>query len=371
MPLKIKFYATNERIDVAIDEIELVDFGGQGQIYKWVYRGNHYLLKIVPRDDNVFIRLKAIKEAIEDYARKSRIQLPIGITKRAFPVGGGYVDKPEELGFDPKERLMIIVYNWIDGERLDNYLRDIRKEPPLSPLRVKLAKRFLDILIILEKAGVVNYDTFPDNFIVGNDEELYIIDMEGAGVIDTSTNKWTWLPVALGKDFPGYCAPPELQELQKLKQEIQKLKELIKQARHSEEKSRYEKISGYIEAKEGMYIPRWLGVQILFEILTGYVPFAFMRRIDVEALYKLYRFSDKRRIAWPPYGSEKLDSNLLNNNLNVQQFRDFIRSNCGSYKDVRPLEKLAFLTFIYGFENPSCRPNFEFVKVILGEVLAN
>jgi len=350
MSIRIRFDETGEKVTVSPLDLEFFDFGGQGQIYKWEYRGELYVVKVVPKDESVFRRLNQIKESVEGYAKRTSIAVPEGIARRGFPVGRGFVGNPKKLGFEAKDQLMVIVYRWVDGEPLDQYLRAL-KEPPLSSTRVKIAKQLLEILTVLEKAGVVNHDIFPDNFIVGPRGEIYVIDMEGAGLIDSSTGRWIWQPVALGKSIPGFCIPPEFYQFYL----------------HSE--TRLYPEGTYLSSgnwDESIFSQRWIGAQLLFYIILGISPFAFMQRIDFEALYDLYMSSDKSKIAWPPIGSEK---SRFTSKDKIEEFRSIIRSKCSSYGNVCPLEKLAFLTFIHGFERPSCRPSFEMMKLILKDIL--
>jgi serine/threonine protein kinase len=318
-------------------ELELISFGGQGQIYKWEHQGKHYVIKAVLNDESVFRRLNQMREAVERLAKGLGQRIPEGILKRAFPVGRGWVDNPEELGFDKSDQMTVIVYNWIDGEPLDSYLySQLCSEPPLSSVRVKLAKQVLELLAFLEKAGIANYDMFPDNFVVDPLGQVYIIDMEGAGLFDPNTRTWVWTPVALGKNFPGYCKPPEFDA---------------------------------VDEDLKVFSYRWIGASLVFHILFGVSPFAFMRRIDLKALLELYDYVDKGAIAWPPYGAEK--TQYVNPRLDPAKFRTLIRSSCGvGSRGVCPLEMLAFLTFISGFDKPAHRPSFEFARLILSEVLA-
>jgi len=338
MPIKIWFDATGEQTVVDPANLEFFDFGGQGQIYRWVYREELYVVKVVPRDESVFRRLNQIREAVESYAKRAGIQVPEGIARRGFPAGRGFVENPEELGFDSGDQLMAIVYRWIDGEPLDRYLETVlAREPPLSPARISLAKQLLDLLIVLEKAGVANYDMFPDNFIVDEYGKVYVIDMEGAGLFDPVTRRWIWLPIALGKNFPGYCRPPEFL------------------------------LSSNDDDKVFSY--RWIGTQLLFHILVGVTPFAFMQRLDLQALQDLYSVIDRNVVAWPPYGAEY--AKYLNPRLSPTRFRQWLRNVCraGGTEGVCPLEKLAFLALAYGFDKPFHRPSFEFAKLLLSGVL--
>jgi serine/threonine protein kinase len=284
-------------------------------------------------DDSVLRRLRDIRQAVEETVKKMGQSVPDNILERAFPVAQGVGD-PEEFGFDKNDKALLVVYNWIEGVTIDEYLK---KEPPLSHRRKVTAKQILEMLTCLERAGIINNDLYPDNFIANpSSGRIYIIDMEGAGLLDLEKRAWVWEPVVLEKEYAGYCEPPEYSS-----------------------KADEQRVFSY----------RWIGTILLFEILFGN-PFQFLRRIDLPALLDLYQKANKENVAWPPYGSEKIQSIYLNPNLNPNAFRDLIRKKYQIKSEkYSPLEKLAFLSFIYGFEEPARRPSFSFMQLLLNEVL--
>jgi serine/threonine protein kinase len=336
MVVRITFFSRRDyrplnTLSIDVNELELFNYGGQGQIYTWLYQGKKYVVKVILNDDSVLRRLRDMKQAIEETAKEIKQKVPDNILERAFPVAQGGGD-PEDFGFDKNDKAFVIVYNWVEGVTINKYLE---KEPPLSQRRKEAAKQILEILALLERAGIINNDLYPDNFIANTSSgRIYMIDLEGAGLLDLKKRVWIWEPKVLKKDYPGYCDPPE-----------------------------------YVSKADEQWIfsYRWIGAILLFEILFGN-PFQFLSIIDYPTLLDMYQKVDKENIAWPPYGSEKI--NNLNPRLNPNIFRDLIRkkSQIRSEK-CSPLEKLAFLSFIYGFKEIARRPSFEFMKLLLNEVL--
>jgi serine/threonine protein kinase len=334
MVVRIQFYSPpSDPLEIPVEELELLGFGGQGQIYTWKYQGKDYVVKVILNDDSVFRRLREIRQAVEEATRKMGQKVPESILERAFPVAQGVGVDPKEFGFDKNDKAFLAVYNWIEGVTLDKYLEE---EPPLSPKRKAVARQTLEILSCLEKAGIINNDLYPDNFIVNPLGRVYIIDMEGAGLLNLEKRTWEWEPVVLKKSYAGYCEPPEYS------------------SKADEQK---------------MFSYRWIGTILLFDILFGN-PYRFLRIIDLSSLLDLYQKADKENIAWPPYGSEKVQTNYLNPILDPNTFRNSIREKC-HIKNGRcsPLEKLAFFSFIYGFEKPAQRPSFSFMQILLNEVV--
>jgi serine/threonine protein kinase len=327
--MKIYFYDSSlGSINSKKDELQLefIDFGGQGQIYKWRYRGKTYVMKVILDDDSVLLRLREIREVV----KKMELKIPDNVRERGFPVAQGTADPLEFEGFSESDQLFIVVYNWIEGVKLHEYLEN---EPPLSDKRKFVTRQILEILCFFEKAGIVHNDLYPKNFIVKPSGSLYIIDMEGAGLFNPAKQTWIWKPAVLEGGIATYPNPPE---------------------------------SLFKPGEQSIFADRWTGTILIFESLLGKSPFQFLRRIDLPALLELYEKADKENIAWPPYGSEKIESIYLNPELSVQAFRNEIRRG----QSIRigrcsPLEKLAYLAFVYGFERPAQRPNFAIIRELL------
>jgi len=320
-------------ITIAINDndVKFITYGGQARIYSWKYLGKMYSLKVLLNDEIVFRRLSALKESVDDKKPK----IPGSVKERGFPVGQGSANPKEfeELGWEKNDKVSILVFNWIEGKDLREYLEN---EPPLSERRKSVTLQVLEILTFFERAGIVHSDLYPDNFIVKASGEVCIIDMEGAGLFDPERGTWVLLPGVSGKEaIDGYCDPPE----------------------------------GFPESFEDpkFFGDRWVGAILVLESLLAKSPFRFFGgRLDMPALSDLYEKADKKNIAWPPYGSERIESKYLSPTLEASAFRNEIRKMCPPRSGkCSALERLAFLTFVYGFETPALRPSFTIVKELL------
>lgn len=252
---------------------------------------------------------------------------PAILKHRLLPVGQGKATAME-FSLRTAREVFLFVFNWVDGISLHEY---IVIEKPDVYNRWQIAKKVIDAFEFFEKRGIVHGDLYPDNFMVNNDY-IYLIDMEGAGLYSTQGD-WEWSPIVSGKFYPGFAKAPE-----------------------------YEKPDKYTQ--------RWDSVLLLFYILHPRIsPFFFLKRMDKKVMEEFNDKINKTVLIWPPLGIETMNQEYLNQNdvACIKNIRDEFKNY--KHKEVNLGERivqLLFSTFVHGFSVPKNRPHFDQIKMRLG-----
>ncbi|MCS7243279.1 MAG: protein kinase [Candidatus Calescibacterium sp.] len=299
----------NKTIKIEIEDLKDPIFGGQGRIY--FYRD--YLLKVLPLDDDTesiprrFKTLKKVCANLNDEIKKF-------IVYRGIPLSIS-VDFKNYFNFRTTDKAILLLFNFLDGEDLFNFLKD---ELPLSQKRINVYRKLIDILIAVNSVGIIHGDLYPDNFLVDKNEDVYILDLEGAGIL-IDRKEWEWKPLVIGKEslFP---LPPEV----KFKNEFT------------------------------IYSDVWTGVYLLFFILTGIKPLDFMLRNDHKYLQSIIPSINKSKNSWPP----ELPVNSIREQRKYADFHSFYSSLFKKKK----LSEILINTYIKGYLDYTYRPKFEEIK---------
>ncbi|MCS6956137.1 MAG: protein kinase, partial [Candidatus Calescibacterium sp.] len=299
----------NRTLKIEIEELKDPIFGGQGRIY--FYRD--YILKVLPLDDDTesiprrFKTLKKVCSNITDEIKKFIIYrgIPLSIS----------VDFKNYFNFKTTDKAILLLFNFLDGKDLFNFLKD---ELPLSQKRINIYKKLINILIAVNLVGIIHGDLYPDNFLVDKNEDVYILDLEGAGIL-IDRKEWEWKPLVIGKEslFP---LPPEV----KFKNEFT------------------------------IYSDVWTGVYLLFFILTGIKPLDFMLRNDHKYLQSIIPSINKSKNSWPP----ELPVNSIREQRKYADFHSFYSSLFKKKK----LSEILINTYVKGYLDYTCRPKFEEIK---------
>jgi len=328
----ITFYETGEQVKIDVKkDLKYATFGGQSRIYYWTYKRKHYVIKAIPDPSEIFRRIKDLRLRLKEKSKGERI--PHGIFYRGLPVGQGR-GLPQEFGFKTVKNVGLLVFRKVYGNNLMSYLKN---EEPLSKRRRAMARMALDILIYMQDCGIVHGDLYPDNFMVDDlknrvNPNLYIIDFEGAGILNTRRTAWYWQPTVLGKEYM-FPNPPEVKET----------------------------------GVPSFYSDRWIGVYLIFYILAGFKqlkhPIPFLIRIDHKVLNAMYLAADKKVACWPP----KLPSSFryISRHYPPEKFAKFMKY----YFSGTRFEWILFKTYIAGYKDPQKRPDFREVKYCLRGVL--
>jgi len=298
--------------------------GGTSTIYTGEIDSTPCVMKIITtacdyRD--IFRRVRVIRERL--LAQKN---LPASFARRSVPIAQGLIESTM-LGpsfSDLKETYPFLAFNFIEGESLARYLEG---SPPGSGKRTRACKSLLGICVCLERAGIVHYDLYPDNFLVDANGRIYLIDLESAGV--SSGGQWTWKPLVKGKTGI-FCLPPDADPC--------------------------------LEACSP-YFDRWNAVYLAFWVLFGYHPMEFLTRCDTEVLELLVASTSTSQPVWPPRLKNKADIEpyLVKDGVLDQMASDSGRVFQGATNASR-FNELLVGTFIKGFHHPEKRPMISIVK---------
>ncbi|MEN3014599.1 MAG: lipopolysaccharide kinase InaA family protein [bacterium] len=308
MAISFRFDDGSE-IQINLESLQNPIFGGQGRIYFY----QNYLIKVLPLNDETesiprrFIVLKRVCNQIDPTVREY-------ITYRGIPLSIS-VDLKNYFNFKTTDKALILLFNLLDGKDIFDYLKN---EPPLSPKRRHIYQKTIKILTAINNVGIIHGDLYPDNFIVSKNDEVYILDLEGAGIL-LNRREWEWKPLVIGKEgiFP---LPPEV------------------------------KYSGEFTVSSDI----WTGLYLVFFILTGIKPLDFLVRNDHKYLETIVSSIDKEVNSWPP----ALPDSLIKN---VQRYQDFSTFYNSIFKKGK-LCQILVRTYIKGYTDYSVRPSFEEIK---------
>ncbi|MHA2297994.1 MAG: protein kinase domain-containing protein [Candidatus Hodarchaeales archaeon] len=308
---------------VSYRNFERIGAGGQGAVYKFTYNKRMYALKAIPDEQSIFRRLKNMRSRFIN----STHEVPSSVMYRSLPIGQGYA--PGKIfDFKTVKDLYLLLFNWVEGQSLFDYLTN---ERVLSKKRKNIVKKVLELLVYLQRNLIIHNDLYPDNLLVDKKKNIFLIDLEGAGIIHKE--KWLWQPLVIGKEFMFPAAT---------------------------------EVRNPINNKPSRFSDRWVGLYLVFWILNGFHPFPFLNRIDHEALNMLVKACDNNTIKWPPSITDiKLIKPYLNQKYSFNTFKNFMETYYGNTN----FERILFQTFISGYDNPQKRIEFELVQNSLKSIL--
>ncbi len=305
--------------------------GGQGRLYHCVINDLEAVLKVMPdftpgaRD--IFRRMKKVRSNLD---RFSRIEPAVfaALEHRGFPIGQGTASG-NLFGFLTAKDAFLLAYRYIDGPMLKVYLAG---EQPLSKKRIRTCVQVVSLLTVLQDAGLVHSDLYPDNFIVDKSRGDLVLpmDLEGAGV--KSSNGWDFTPTVIGKDY-WYPLPPEM-----------------------------ESHNGTLPGLPDVGSDTWIGTALVFWILTGYQPFEFLTRADDTSMAHLLRLSRPER-TWPPMLLK--DIMFENPHFTIKQMALFMEKyfrGCG-------LGAFMYSTYISFYYERQKRPRFSILRELVKGLL--
>ena len=309
--MKISFKTDkNEIIEIDLDKLGSPVFGGQGRIYFY----ENYIIKVFPLDENsesIPRRFRSLKKIC---TRIDPNVYPF-ITFRGIPLATA-VDVKNYFNFKTVDKAILLLFNLVKGQDLFDYLKD---EFPLSEKRIDVYKKLIDILTAMNSVGIVHSDLYPDNFIVDNNQDVYVLDLEGAGIWN---NQWEWMPLTTGKESL-FILPPEIK----------------------------------FDNRFTIYSDIWTGLYLIFFVLTGFKPFDFLHRSDHKYFQNVVFSVDDSEITWPPV----IPNELIIDSKRYEEFRNlysFLFSK-GEFS------KVLFNTYINGYLNPDLRPSFKKIKEVI------
>lgn len=307
------------------DEMEYVDGGGQGIVYRW----QNFALKF-HYDDSALKRLLEMRQrALLVGGADRRRSIPKSVLLRTFPIGFGTAE-PSDLNLEHGDDLHVLVFNWVEGQCLDHEeYRDYR-------IRCMMADRVLEGLSFIEQLRIVHADLVPSNILVDENEQPHLIDIAGAGLIEYGTGKWKYPPSVQGTKIPGFVSPPEMQ-----------------------------KPGGEIDK----YTDRWCGVTLICAIIARESPFFFLRDSTVESLQEMQYlaaegFQQKSELRWPPHGIK--NHSKLHPEYRKEGYLDYYRGYWDSIDPGGRLIGIMFNTYIRGLEKRQLRASFSRIRTMLG-----
>lgn len=313
--------------------------GGQGQIYQCLEQdGKHYLVKAMFNEDSIFKRLHAAKTRLNS-------KLPLSLNKRSFPIGQGYCS-PQEIGITSAKGIYLLAFDWLDAESLDLKFRIVEDDKvtdfvqqnniPYFNVRKKIAMDIAEALMLLENAGIVHGDLYPDNFMVDPNNQVHLIDLEGCG-ISHKYNQWLYHPIASGKRSTFPYPPSTTGEYK---------------TSHDAEGNTYKYI------KTSAYTDRWTGLSLIWYVLTSLPsPFVFLKNGGESNISALQNAAQNSPPQWIPVVS---NFDKWSTKCTPQHFQAFFNQHF-----LPDFGKLLHKTFITGFNNPSQRSTFKEIYAVL------
>lgn len=174
-----------------ITELQPLGQGGQ----KEVFTGRHHT------NGDVVLKLFHLhtdeERAMREVTATQRIQSP-------------RVPKIFEIG---KKQTQIGEFIWVREARIQGLsLRKRLKQGPLNPHEVlTLAKQILEALVEAEEVNIVHRDVKPDNIILADDGNFWLLDFGVARHLDMAS--LTATDALSGVGTPGYAPPEQFQNM--------------------------------------------------------------------------------------------------------------------------------------------------------------
>jgi len=318
--ISLNFY-DGKKLEIPYSSLNRIAVGGQSVVFRFKHDNKDYLLKAMPDEDSIFRRMSQLRNQLtEDNS------IPDGLKFRSIPIGQGTASG-EVFSFSTVKYVYLLVFNWVEGSPMDKALENV---PALNAKRKKLTRNILDLLVYLQKKHVIHSDLYPDNFLISKNDEIFLIDLEGAGIMQRSN--WIWHPLTVGKPY-WFPKPLELE---------------------AEDSGMPDK-----------FTDRWVGMFLIFWMLNGFKPFPFLQRIDHQALKALVDASDKDTLSWPPriLNHQKIEP-FLNKDYMIEQFQKYMVQFEGT-----TFGRLLNMTYIHGYDQPKKRVGFDMIKSALEKFL--
>jgi len=326
-------YSDNERItiDPKSSQLRTIGHGGQGRVYLFDDGTQPLAIKLIPNERNTFRRVKALRDTVERYnALHPPITTPKehvtgrqwlalyrqaglrGMSYRGLPIAQGFAT-PDAFGFSGVKSLSALAFRYVDGSPLDIALEE---EPPLSVRRRQLSLQLVDILSMMQILKITHNDLYPDNFLVDAHNQLFLIDLEGAGIFHPDSDAPLFHPSAAGKQQLFPLAPEAMTTAQSLSQDV------------------------------------WIGAYLLFYTLCNFKPFDFLRQTSIRAIEEIALLANPDKPTWPPTFASAPSPRLFNPNFSLDKMREFMQYYFAGTR----FEQLLFRTFIVGLRAPRSRP---------------
>ena len=319
-------------------------FGGQGRAYTTIIDSKKYLLKVIPSITSgyqtLYSRPKILMKNMTDFQdtfwtnkdTKNKYEKTLEkIMLRGIPIGMGSCNASEFGYSNNVNECVYFLLNYIKGKGLDEYLTD--DTPAFSKKRLKVASQILKIMSIFQEVGLIQADMTPDNFIINQNNEVYPIDLESAGLMVKNNKKvWElqWKPSSSGKPHIWPIAPEFL--------DIDK-------------------------KKIGLKSDIFTGIYLIFWVITGCKPLDFMTYIDPESL-KIIKSSSYKDNVWPPKFKKKIPDCVCKEKLKIFKTIMQVFKDCDSQ-----FESVLFKTLITGYSNPEKRASIKAISKSLAPIL--
>ncbi len=187
-----------------------------------------------------------------------------------------------------------------------------------EPARLKLAKELLEGIQYLHTNGIVHADLSPTNILVNDSvPELTIIDIDGAGILESRAKGWKMEPLVIGQArVTGFPPPAE-----------------------------------FWDDKVFQQTDDWWATMLTYYILTSNSPFFFLEEVTPPSLYNLQQlFEGKSDEGWPPAYEVASLHPAFRKNLAESDYLSMLK-----YVNNLLPTNFFFTTFVPGYTNAKVR----------------
>lgn len=164
--------------------------GGTANVYlaEEVATGKHVAVKVMKKD------LPAVQDMVKRFQREAEV-----MAKIRHPNIVGLVH------FEHAPEGLVLLTDWVDGERLDVLMAGKALEPSLA---VKLLQQLASALAAIHATGVMHRDLKPENIVIAKDGTLKLLDFGIARFTEATASQFM---TAAGQiaGTPAYLSPEQ------------------------------------------------------------------------------------------------------------------------------------------------------------------
>lgn len=282
--------------------------GGQGDLYSVRLDDKPFILKIYRGQREGQLRLRELSDKLDLLPPPKQVE-------RGRMVDCGNVA-------NGTESWPAAIFNRVNGIPLFDPFGSsecsISRGDAPEEVRLKLAEDLLEGVYYLHENGIVHADLSPTNILVDDSAtELTIIDIDGAGILDSKINGWKRSPLVLGQArITGFPPPAE-----------------------------------FWNDSVAQQTDSWWVSMLTYYLLTSNSPFFFLQEVTPPSLSKLQElFRGDSMQGWPPSYDVASTHYAFRENVTEDDYLAMVR-----YVNNLIPTNVFFLTFVPGYTNKVVR----------------